>query len=236
MHDANSFITLTYSPENLPSDGSVNVVHFQDFMKRLRARLAPVRIRFFHCGEYGEQLSRPHYHAVIFGFDFPDKVFFKEINGHATYVSTFLDSVWDRGFCVVGDVSFESCAYVARYVVKKINGDAAYDHYWKLNDITGELFPVLPEYATMSRRPGIGASWFKEFGAQVERWDSVVLRGFEMKPPRFYESLFDDFELEGVKGVREVEAVKRSFDSTPARLRSRLVVKEAQVSLLKRNL
>jgi hypothetical protein len=69
LHEKNCFITLTYSPENLPKDGSLDVSHFQKFMKRFRKRFGP-GIRFFHCGEYGESLSRPHYHACIFGFDF----------------------------------------------------------------------------------------------------------------------------------------------------------------------
>ncbi len=251
MHDENSFLTLTYKV--VPDDLSVHVEHFQDFMKKLRSRLSPKRIRFFHCGEYGEhcvecdlprnkcrccefvgQLARPHYHCIVFGFSFPDRVYYKSVNGCRYFQSVFLDSVWNRGMSVVGDVTFESCAYVARYVTKKINGEKAFDHYWSLDRRTGEVVPIVPEYCTMSRRPGIGASWFKKFGQEVVSSDSVVVRGREMKPPRFYESMYDEIELEAVKGERECASHKRDFDSTPDRLRVREVCKVAQVDFLKR--
>lgn len=238
MHEGSSFLTLTYSPEHLPGDGSVNLGHFQDFMKRLRRRIEPQRIKFFHCGEYGEALSRPHYHAIIFGYDFPDRSYFKTVNDCRYHTSDFLDDIWNRGFCLIGDVTFESCAYVARYVVKKVNGEKAFDHYWNLNEATGELRSVLPEYATMSLGreddKGIGYSWIQKYGREVCFSDSVVMRGVEMKTPRYYEQFFDGLELEAIKGLREVEAHKRDFDNTPARLAQREVCKQAQVSFLKR--
>lgn len=231
-HTENSFITLTYSPENLPADGSLNLQHFTKFMKRLRSRLAPRRIRFFHCGEYGEKFSRPHYHAIIFGYDFPDRVYYKTVNEQKYYNSVLLDSVWGLGYCVIGDVTFDSCAYVARYVVKKVTGDAALDHYWHLNEVTGELNRVTPEYCSMSLKPGIGAEWFKRFGDQVQAWDSVVMRGFEMRPPRFYEGLYDPIDLEAVKFGRSSKV--REGDTTPERLLVREKVKRAQLLHLKR--
>ena len=204
-------------------------------MKRLRARLSPLRIRFFHCGEYGEEFSRPHYHAIIFGYDFPDKVFYKESNGERLFISAFLENVWARGFALVGDVTFESCAYVARYVTKKVNGERAFDHYWKMNEVTGELISITPEYATMSRRPGIGAKWMDKFGDEVRANLSVVMRGHEMALPRFYESYFDSLDLEAVKGEREVSSYRYDSDSTPERLKVREVCKVAQVNFLKRS-
>ncbi len=238
MHDDSSFITLTYSPEHLPGDGSVNVFHFQSFLKRFRSRIAPIRIRFFHCGEYGENLSRPHYHAIIFGFGFPDRTYFKEVNGCRYYVSELLEDVWGLGFALIGDCTFESCAYVARYVTKKMNGEKAFDHYWNLNERTGELRQVLPEYATMStgtkETKGLGYSWIQKYGREVFDSDSVVMRGREMKSPRYYEQFYDGLELEAVKGERHVAACKRDFDNTPARLAQRELCKEAQVGFLKR--
>ncbi len=232
MHDFNSFITLTY--RDAPIHG-VNVAHFQDFMKCLRSRLSPRAIRFFHCGEYGERFARPHYHAVIFGFDFPDKVLYSESNGHALFKSSFLEEVWTHGFCLVGNVTFESCAYVARYLVKKVNGELAFDHYWRLDELTGELVAVTPEYCTMSRRPGVGASWMEKYGSEVFHNDSIVMRGFEQKVPRFYESFFDELDLEAVKGGREVSSYRFASDNTAERLRVREVCKVAQVGFLKRS-
>lgn len=234
MHSENSFVTLTYDERHLPAGGTLVRWHFTDFMKRLRSRIAPLRVRYFHCGEYGEEFSRPHYHAIIFGFSFPDRVFHKEVHGERLYKSAFLADVWGHGFCSVGDVSFRSAGYVARYCMKKVNGDAAYDHYWFSDEVTGEVHRVEPEYATMSRRPGIGTSWFEKFGSEVIHSDSVVIGGVEAKPPRFYEQKYDALDLEAVKGLRDAEARKRDSDNTPARLREREVVKEAQVTFLKR--
>lgn len=119
MWPQNSFITLTYRPEDLPQGGSLNVEHYQLFMKKLRARNTGHKIRFFHCGEYGEKLSRPHYHAILFNYDFPDKKVFSEKNGNTIYTSELLEDIWGKGFCTIGDVTFQSAAYVARYVMKK---------------------------------------------------------------------------------------------------------------------
>ena len=89
----------------------------------------------------------------------------------------------------------------------------------------------------MSRRPGIGASWYAKYGDQVRNWDSVILRGIEMKPPRFYDQIFDSVDAHGCESVKEdrlVEACKRDFDNTPDRLRVREVCKKAQFNLLQR--
>ena len=105
LHDANSFITLTYRPDELPPDGSLQKSHFQKFMKRLRKRILPKLIRFFHCGEYGDKGARPHYHACVFGYDFPDKKLYTVRDGVRLYVSEELQEVWPLGFSTVGDVS-----------------------------------------------------------------------------------------------------------------------------------
>ena len=163
LYDDNCFITLTYDAEHLPADGSLNKKHFQDFMKRLRSRFVERRIRFYHCGEYGVQYRRPHYHALLFNFDFVDKRLFKEVNGHRLYTSDDLALCWKLGFSSVGAVTFESAAYVARYIMKKVTGDPAEDHYRGVNSETGELTRLLPEYTTMSRRPGIAREWYERF-------------------------------------------------------------------------
>ena len=144
MHEQNCFITLTYSDEFLPENGSLQLKHFQDFMKRLRFHVGG-GIRFFHCGEYGEENGRPHHHAIIFNHDFADKKVWKTNNGVVLYRSKILEELWPYGFATVGCVSFESAAYVARYITKKVNGDMADSHYLGRE----------PEYITMSRRPGV---------------------------------------------------------------------------------
>ncbi len=238
LYEDNSFITLTYADQALPVGGTLVKSHFQDFMKRLRSRLAPRKIRFFHCGEYGEKFSRPHYHAIIFGYEFADKVFYKEAREGRLFISEFLSNVWSRGFCTVGDVSFESAGYVARYCLKKINGALKDDHYWIADEVTGEAHQVLPEYCTMSNRPGIGAEWFLKFGSDVFPSDEVVARGFPSKPPRFYDGLYEidnPVDFDRIRRDRMVASRKRSADNTPERLEVRETCKLLQVDLLARS-
>lgn len=199
---------------------------FQNFMKRLRKRYGK-GIRFFHCGEYGERLRRPHYHALLFNFDFPDKVLFSERGGRPVFISKSLDDLWGKGFSLIGDVTFESAAYVARYITKKITGDDAEEHYQGLK----------PEYITMSRRPGIGKGWFDKYRTDVFPSDEVVINGMSTKPPRFYDNLLDKMEpamLKALKMKREAEGLKRWQDNTLARLRVREVCAERRLEKLPR--
>ncbi len=258
LYENNCFITLTYNDEHLPADGSLNKKHFQDFMKRLRRRFCENPIRYYHCGEYGEvckfcslsrpvcrcdvfvaRPGRPHYHACLFNFDFVDKKLFKVVDGQRLFTSEILGTVWPFGFSTVGSVTFESAAYVARYIMKKVNGDRARDHYFSEPNEDGEVFELLPEYTTMSRRPGLGTGWLNLFGGDVFPDDVVVMRGRKMKPPRFYDSIYEIDEPEDyarLKALRMKEALRRSADNTEERLVERHTVKLAQVSGLKRGL
>ena len=121
-------------------------------MKRLRKRSAQ-KIRFFHCGEYGEHTGRPHYHALLFNCDFTDRRKYKKSGDNWIYTSERLDEIWEKGECKFGDVSFESAAYTARYCVKKRTGKGAKAFYTRMDKQTGEVYEIQPEYATMSRRP-----------------------------------------------------------------------------------
>lgn len=230
-HDANSYITLTYSEENLPWDGSLNKKHFQDFVKRFRKAIHPKKIRFFHCGEYGEKFKRPHYHALIFGYDFPDKIFLKMQNGYRLDTSAQLERLWPFGFNSIGNVTFESAAYVARYITKKINGENADIHYRILDEQTGELTTVSPEYITMSRRPGIGHDWYIEFQEETTRDDFVVLDGKKLKLPAYYDRIhakLDERAAADLKAERTRAAKRNQKDKTPERLAVREIVKKAQ--------
>ncbi len=230
LHHANCFVTLTYSDEALPRFGSLLMDDWQKFFKRLRKRVG--KVRFFGCGEYGEQLGRPHYHACLFGFDFPDKVVWSVRGGHEVYRSPLLESVWTYGQSEIGSMTFESAAYVARYCVKKVTGGGARAHYECVDPDSGELGSLLPEFATMSRRPGIGAGWFERFVDDVYPSDEVVVRGKSCKPPRFYDNLFAESspeEMLALQGARR--AARCREDETPARLGVREVCAEARLSL-----
>ena len=252
-HDVNCFITLTYNDENMPENGQLEKKHFQDFMKRLRRANEPHKIRFFAAGEYGEvcvkhrdrncsvcKFGRPHFHACLFGFDFLDKKYFKDSNGVPLFTSEHLEERWEhKGFATVGSLTFESAAYTARYVLKKITGDHAYDHYECMDTDTGELFMKQSEFCTMSRRPGVGREWLDEFGNETFKDDFVVLRGIKMRPPRYYDEVYkidNPEKFEVLKDRRKAEAKARAHDNTPQRLEAREKVKQAQLGMLHRSL
>lgn len=226
MHEANSFLTLTYDDSHLPSDNSLKVEDFQLFMKRLR-RASDKPLRFFHCGEYGETNFRPHYHCCLFGDDFSDdrELYTVTRSGNNLYNSPRLSELWGLGYAVIGDLTFESAAYVARYCLKKVTGEAADSHYGSRK----------PEYVTMSRRPGIGSTWFDRFGSEVYPSDSVVMRGREMMPPPFYDkllqkidpNLFDEVKRERIRSAKDFAW---SEDSRSRRLMDREQVKIQTIS------
>lgn len=239
MHEDNCYITLTYAPENLPEGGTLVKKHYQDFMKRLRKAIEPRKVRYFHCGEYGEKNHRPHYHACIFGWYPPDTVLFSERDGIRLYSSDILNEIWGKGFVTVGDVTFQSAAYVARYIFKKVTGEAADEHYKRMDESTGEIYTILPEYVTMSRRPGIGATWFEKYGSDVFPSDFVTLDGIKHMPPKYYlraQEMYDPDSVEVIKLEREKRAQVFQEHQTPARLRAREVVKKAQLKQLKRTI
>ena len=146
-----------------------------------------------------------------------------------------------EGFVTVGDVTFESAAYVARYILKKENNkEKMDDHYCYINFATGESYRIIPEYTTMSRRPGIGASFVDKYFTDIDNHDSVVIlnRG-EMRPPKYYDYLFQHnygIDMTEVKESRVQEAKKHEYDQTPWRLKVKEKVKLAAISMLKRSL
>jgi hypothetical protein len=242
LHRKNCFITLTYNPKNLPKSRSLNKKHFQNFMKRLRKRFPREigdSIRYYHCGEYGERLSRPHYHACMFNFDLPDLEFLTTNNGSHYYTSKILEETWGKGFCMVGEVTFKSAAYVARYIIKKQTGEDAEEHYQFINEKTGQVWPLQPEYTTMSRRPGIGKKWLEKFKDDVYPHDYVVVNGSKMKVPSYYDKLFESMdpeEYEKLKTKREEYAKKPEVlrNCQLDRLRTREIVQKAKLDKLQR--
>jgi hypothetical protein len=241
LYENNCFITLTFNPESLAARDvpeSLDVRDFQLFMKRLRKKFGS-GIRFFHCGEYGENKGRPHYHACLFNFDFPDKELWRVANGNRLYISESLSELWPYGFSTIGDVTFESAAYVARYIMKKVTGDQADDHYTLGHDPdTGEVIYKKPEYTTMSRRPGIGKKWFDQFKDDVYPSDFITVNGKKCKPPKFYDRIMEStrpFEFDDIKEKRLIKLSARQADLTPDRLAVREKVQELKLEKLVRN-
>lgn len=196
-------------------------------------------VRYYACGEYGDLTHRPHYHIAIFGEDFSDdRVKWKHSNGNQLWRSSRLARLWPHGDADIGALTFESAAYIARYIMKKVNGTKAEDHYRRI-DREGNPYWLTPEFNVMSRRPGIAKAWFDEFHTDVYPSDQVISRGHPAKPPRYYDILLDrinPYLLAGLKEHREQGAALHAADQTPARLEARETVALAKLAQNKRSL
>ncbi len=252
MYEDNCFITLTYNNKHLPTDESLNGNHFRLFIKRLRKQQKPKKIRYIHSGEYGATcplhntekckecgpLQRPHYHAILFNHDFKDKIPWKIRKNNQTYRSPQLEKLWPLGNSEIGTVTFESASYVARYTVKKITGDNAHAHYEKLNE-HGEIIWVKPEYMTSSRNHGIGYSWYQKYKNDLYPRDECVIDGRIMKPPRYYDKLYEKEQPHKYKQIKQNRTrfcYTHQEDATWQRLIQREKVKLAQLNQTTRNL
>lgn len=234
-HERNSFVTLTYAEDRLPPGGSLRYRDFQLFMKRLR-RQSRVPIRYFVCGEYGEKLSRPHYHACLFGYDFPDKRPVTYLGKPGAYRSDLLERLWTHGHTHLGTLNSRSAAYAARYVLKKVCGQRAADHYVSV-DSDGVVHKLVPEFARMSLRPGVGAIWFDRYGGSDLRHDYAVSEGKTFSVPKYYDRLLeriDPSELARRKEERELRAIPFASEGSPERLGVREAVEVARSSQLRR--
>lgn len=232
LHNASSFVTLTYDPAHLPSGLSLVKADLQNFMKRYR-NYAGDGVRFFACGEYGEKTLRPHYHILLLNRDIPDIKYYKMSGENRLYTSSLLDNIWGKGLTVVGDVTFESAAYVARYCMKKITGPKAAAHYGSRE----------PEFITMSRRPGIGAGYFDKYKSEILDHDNIIVNGVPAALPRFYDGkienifasddnigLYSRMELLKLKRRRKISQSARADARSSRRRRAKEVVTLAKLA------
>ena len=229
MYDDNCFITLTYNDAYLPPNESLRKSDFQKFMKRLRKEFSSRTVRYFMCGEYGDENKRPHYHACLFNVDFIDKYECVDVHGRKYWRSPTLEKLWPFGFSEIGEVTMNSAGYVARYCLKKITGKDADAHYGK----------KIPEYTCMSRRPGIGYEWLEKFESDVYGRDEIVVNDRVMcKPPRYYDKKFSEKNLtnsqkfDKIKSARVKEA--RTNTLHPKRLHGKEVFKKALLKTFKK--
>lgn len=217
MHDVSSFVTLTFDDVNVPSSG-VSVRDVQLFVKRLRAFLSRpaglpagtasprAGLRYFAVGEYGAEFGRPHYHLLLFGFNFSsDRVPLRGRGRFQLFSSAFLDRVWQhRGMATIGDMTFESAAYCARYSLKKFRGlgaDVVYDGLGK-------------EFVCMSRSLGRDyiARYWKEVYAR--EGGSVVVKGKELMPPKAYDRYLEKVDPDLRECVR-MARVRARLENPP---------------------
>lgn len=245
MHEDNCFVTLTYDDAHLISPKrrgiaawqqySVNVREMQLFMKRVRKRFG-AGVRFFACGEYGEGNGRPHYHAILFNLRFDDRKLWKTTDaGMLLYRSELLERLWPFGYSSVGAATFQSAAYVARYMMKKVKGADAVEAYAPfVCPETGEVFERAPEFAQGSQ--SIGKSWFEKYSSDVYPSDEVVVSAVPQKPPKFYDGLaetMEEYHIERIKRARKARALKKS--DGPDRRRVREKVQIARLERLTRS-
>lgn len=216
----NYFITLTYDDDHLPENNSLVVDDIMTFIKRLRNYFHNYfkhdNIRYLLCGEYGEQSLRPHYHLIVFNvplydldinfpYDDNGKTMITQHvkNGHVYYYSDLIHALWSKGNVLIGDVTLDSCGYVARYVTKKQTGKAS--KFYK-------DFNLVPPFIRMSTRPGIAYNYFIKNYKQIYKYDCVIVPGrsgpVRLKPGRYFDKLLfkvdPDFYWR-VKVERELE-------------------------------
>lgn len=252
LHEENYFVTFTYDDNNLPYNNSLTPRDLTLFFKRLRKKQA---IRYYSCGEYGDQLGRPHYHAIIFNLRLDDLVPYSYNNGNRLYTSNMLSRNWYNektkeilGNVYVGHVTFESCAYVARYILKKQLGNGSYKLYRDpktdiyYNKETGEEFlGEIPEYVRMSRRPGIGAEFYKKYQKQMygKGNDGVVsIRdGVISSTPKYYDNLHEKTDLQRVTNIKQKRRQKaEASKKLPRNRRATVRMRDTRITTLKRKL
>ena len=257
LHDCtggNSFVTLTYAPEHIPSDWSLNKRDVQLFLKRLRKSRPGEKIKYYHCGEYGSKcrhgldvdqvgcplctVGRPHYHVCLFNCSFNDKEAYATKKDTTYYTSEELVKLWGKGHVDVGELTIQSAGYVARYCLKKVTGKRAEMHYRTVDD-NGELVQLEPEYATMSN--GLGEGWYERFKDDFFPSDECPVPGEGVYPkvPRYYDEKLrksDEVAYEAMKAERRKFAVEHADEYTAERLYSKYRVKKAQISSLGRTL
>lgn len=242
LHKENQFLTLTFAPEHLPKFNSISVSDCQLFLKRYREwlwRSEFKKIRMAYCGEYGEQTGRPHYHFLIFGHMFGDRKQWTTRNGFPVWRSKSLEKLWPFGHSEIGTLTFDSAAYVARYIVKKAHGAMA-SKYWVIDQATGELLNEnTKEFFKTSRRPGLGKQWALDWRNVYLGLDHVNVAGRKLALPKYYDSLYEVEDPERFSDIKarrlDTNSRRDKSDESYDRLKVKEQVKLAQLSQLPRS-
>lgn len=240
MHPDNCFVTTTYNPENCPPLMSLDKKHLQNFHKKIRNHYGS--FRFYACGEYGELNKRPHYHAALFGIglsSFDDlKRYKKTPQGFWLYTSETLTELWGKGFVVIAAFTAETAGYICQYVTKKITGPKSELNYMRFDSTTGETWQVETEFAIMSRRPGLGSTWYDKFKTDAFPDDFLVRNGKRIPVPNYYRRKLEkenNAMYSELKLTRKIRA-KKSSDNTADRLYTREECTLARLKAKKRTL
>lgn len=195
MHSCNYFVTLTQDLEKRPASNSLSKRDLQLFHKRVRNRYG-AGIKYFACGEMGQHGDNPHYHSILMSDAelFPDKVLWTRRGTGPVWKSDQLAELWPNGFAEITAVTVKSASYVAGYTMKKLLSPDD-PSLVRLSPVDGQWHTVEPEFAAMSRRPGLGSAWFDKFEADAFPSDFLVVDGRKVKPPKYY---LDKLKVRGV--------------------------------------
>lgn len=229
MHSANMFITLTYNNDCLPKTLSLEPRELTLFMKRLYAyfsRNFGIKIRYYACGEYGDTTGRPHYHVLVFGGRMPDLKRYAGASDNPLFTSALLDDIWGKGECKIGDVNYKTAAYVARYVVKKVDGKMRDAGHYLVHDMDGVLHERCPEFSRMSRRPGIGYSYYARYGGELRTHDSLIIDGRPAPSIRYYDLITERVDVKryhAIKLARGPSTVAEARDMKREEIRLRRI-------------
>ncbi|UOF82845.1 replication associated protein [Microviridae sp.] len=248
MHQVSCMLNLTYDDDHLPKHGQLCKDHLQRFFKRMRK--AGFKFRYVASGEYGDVSRRPHFHLALFGVDFhADRLPFGRSGGDRTYTSVRVSKLWvDRngvslGNHLIGALNFESAAYIARYILKKIKGPNASPMPLHVCADSGEVTLPNPEFLLMSK--GIGKSWFRDyFMSDVFPHASVITaQGSKAPVPRYYKNLLKELgsdlalDMQFRQSVRvDMEAERLQFENQPIRKLARQKVSDSRILLSKRSI
>lgn len=272
MHHENTFITLTYNDDHLPKNNSLDHVDFQKFIRALRQKTKK-QIRYYMCGEYGDKFARPHYHALLFGYKFPDEKLWTirktRNSSNQVFRSKILEKLWSRngkslGFSETGTVTFQSAAYVARYIIKKQSQEIARERLAIVDQDTGELIQRTPEYTKMSLKPGIGTSYYETYRDDIFPLDKIILNTSgkvkEYSVPKYYREKLKLENPELAEKLRQkrylqstgkeatnirqankpvpknAKTQEKKKETSPERLAVKQTIQEQNLKLLKRDL
>lgn len=223
LHDKNCFITLTYNDDNYPDFGEVSVREHQLFLKRLRAAISPIKIRFFMSAEYGKKHMRPHYHYIIFGWYPDDARYFCTDDKHTSlFRSALLESVWTKGFSTVGTVTYDTALYAAKYLQKYQFLDSPpkvlceYPDVGNFRTYSYEFRSMQKPFVRMSNRPGIGYDCIYNHYDALDT-NRIYHNGRYTKIPRYYLKVMerDGIDLQRFRDMRSAAGEFRANCLSP---------------------
>ncbi len=253
----NWFMTLTYDEEHIKEClkpvidketgeyGHIESLipnHLSEFIKELRRNIEYHKnlqgVRFYGCGEYGSRGGRPHYHLLMYNLPLDDLAEEWKKDGFITFSSENVSRIWGKGIVTVNEFSWETAAYTARYMLKKLKGRDAKEQYKGAG--------IEPEFSRCSRRPGIGYEYYRQNRDKIYQTDSIVIHGTTCKPPTYFDRMFKEECPERWAEIQEQRAevsrneMRMKLNNTTLNYKDQLKVEEAnredKIKLLGRQL